>query len=107
MEQFVIRTTGGPEPGLYFSDDSVTTWPLPEMLVAPGGHYQKVRESALPPLEGASAAHLVRGAEYEWVPDVVGLQADQSILPGTIIVNSASDDDDDVDGDDWVVGQET
>ncbi len=119
MEQFVIRTTGGPEPGLYFSDDSVTGWPLPEMLVAPGGHYQKISESQMPAPDGAAAQTSVRGAEYAWVPDVVGLQADQS---STIIIDSDDerpdqdqmgltpprivDSADDDDGKDWVVGQE-
>ena len=101
MEQFVIRTLGGPEPGLYFSDDSVTQWPLPEMLVAPGGHYQKTRESSMPALEGPSAQHLVRGAEYEWVPDVVGPQVDLS----TTHIDQMALHTEGEDGD-WIVGQE-
>jgi len=97
MEQFVIRTQGGPEPGLYFSDDTVTSWPLPEMLVAPGGHYQKTRESQMPALEGAAAQHLVRGAEYEWVED----------QEGVVYVDQTVDANDDNGEEDWVVGQET
>lgn len=97
MEQFVLRTLGGPEPGIYSSDDTVTSWPLPEMLEAPGGHYQKVRESSMPPLEGDRGKHLVRGAEYEWVADVVGEVVDQS----------AQVEQEEAAGEEWVVGQET
>jgi hypothetical protein len=96
MEQFMIRTLGGPEPGVYSSDDTVTTWPLPEMLVAPGGHYQKVRESQLPVLDDNASKHLVRGAEYEWIEDQE-IAVDQSVT-----VTPPEEDDDD-----WVVGQET
>jgi hypothetical protein len=99
MEQFVIRTNGGPEPGLYFSDDTVTAWPLPDMLVAPGGHYQKTNESSMPALDGPAAQHLVRGAEYQWVPDGPAIYHDQ-----TLIEVDANDDNGE---DDWVVGQET
>jgi hypothetical protein len=101
MEQFVIRTNGGPEPGLYFSDDSVTSWPLPEMLVAPGGHYQKIRESQMPALDGPAAQHLVRGAEYEWVEDQDGVVFTDQSTPVEVDAN------DDNGEDDWVVGQET
>lgn len=101
MEQFVLRTLGGPEPGLYSSDDTVTTWPLPEMLSAPGGHYQKVRESSMPALGDNAAKHLVRGAEYEWVPDVTGEVEDQSVI--IVDANDTNGEDDD----EWIVGQET
>jgi hypothetical protein len=102
MEQFVIRTQGGPEPGLYFSDDSVTSWPLPEMLVAPGGHYQKTRESQMPALDDNTAQHLVRGAEYQWVPDGPPVFEDQSV----ITVDDMDLHTETEDGD-WIVGQET
>jgi hypothetical protein len=106
MEQFVIRTQGGPEPGLYFSDDSVTSWPLPEMLVAPGGHYQKTRESQMPALDDNTAQHLVRGAEYQWVPDQDGvvhidLSTQDETVTHTGHIEGPQDEDD------WVVGQET
>jgi hypothetical protein len=105
MEQFVIRTNGGPEPGLYFSDDSVTSWPLPEMLVAPGGHYQKTNESSMPALDDNAAQHLVRGAEYQWVPDGPPVHVDMSWQPDEVTAAMTSTDDED--DDEWIVGQET
>jgi hypothetical protein len=68
MEQFTLRTAGGPHAGTYLTDDTQTPWPLPDILVDDGGHYQKVSESSLPPIE-SDDAHMIRGAMYNWVPD--------------------------------------
>jgi hypothetical protein len=63
-ESFLIRTKGGPRPGTKVAGD--WTWPLPELLLAEGGAYIKVRESALPPMP--DGGRVLRGAEYEWQP---------------------------------------
>ena len=61
-ERFLIRTTGGPNPGTRVIGNWV--WPLPFLVLAEGGQYIKTGESSLPPQDGDS--HLLRGAEYDW-----------------------------------------
>jgi len=63
-ESFLVRTKGGPRPGTKIADG--WTWPLPELLLADGGSYVKVSESALPSMP--DDGHVLRGAEYEWQP---------------------------------------
>jgi hypothetical protein len=89
MEQFTVRTVGGPNPGTYVTNDIVLGWPLPDILVVDekneaGGHYQKVSESQMPPM--SETDHVIRGAQYEWVED------EPPVNLGT--------------QDDWVVGSE-
>jgi hypothetical protein len=66
-ETLLIRTKGGPFPGVRVTDASRHPWPLPATLDVPGaGHYRKVSESDLP--EQAPGSGMARGAFYEWVP---------------------------------------
>lgn len=67
-ERFLIRTIGGPLPATRVIEAAEMSWPLPETLDDPEGrgHYRKVSESQLPPQPEGS--HVMRGAEYEWVP---------------------------------------
>lgn len=73
-ETILLRTDGGPFPGVrYSTDDYPFPWPPPERLKLPPelplpqgwglGYYQKVSHSQLPepPTSG-----LVRAARYEW-----------------------------------------
>jgi hypothetical protein len=71
-EQFLIRTEGGPYPGTRVSDGP---WPLPDELTAPTGRYVKVSESQLK--EGSP--HLLRGAQYRWVPDSIEALVDDAM----------------------------
>ena len=77
------------------------------MLVAPGGHYQKMRESQMPALDGAAAQHLVRGAEYEWVDDSPGIVHHRTPTGEVLFEDQTVDANDDNGEEDWVVGQET
>lgn len=70
MEHFLIRTSGGPMPGGRVLDAESWSWPSPEVLPLPQdfaeqGEYRKVSNSQLPPTPGT---HVIRGAQYEWVP---------------------------------------
>jgi hypothetical protein len=95
MERFLVRTEGGPQQGTFYTDETKLPWPLPDILTVDDGtgHYQKVRQSDLPPQ--APDSMVMRGAEYKWVPDVPGEVVDASSA------GAAS-----VDDDEWVVGQE-
>ncbi len=69
-ETFLVRLSGGgPHDGNRTTVPGTPqgTWPLPAVLGAPGGLYVKESESQLPPQEEDS--HVMRGAQYKWVPD--------------------------------------
>lgn len=68
QERFLLRTTGGPEPGTRIIDQQTTgyTWPLPDVIVTTGGEYHKTTESQLPPQPRDS--HVLRGVTYDWHP---------------------------------------
>jgi hypothetical protein len=61
-ERYLVRTSGGPNPGTRVADG--WAWPLPELLLAEAGAYVKTGESQLPPM--AEDSGLLRGAEYRW-----------------------------------------
>lgn len=61
-ERFLIRTSGGPNPGTRVIDGWI--WPLPFLVLAEDGQYIKTGESSLPPQDDDSS--LLRGAEYHW-----------------------------------------
>lgn len=70
---FMIKTEGGPHPGVRFCDNLEAwglEWPFPEILPGEftGGKYVKISESQLPP-EAAEHPNVGVGALYEWRPD--------------------------------------
>jgi len=70
-EVVLLRMIGGPHPGdRHGPVDELGGWPLPDRLDSPlgGGFYRKVSESQLP-AEVAAHPNLMRGAQYEWVPE--------------------------------------
>lgn len=69
MSGFLMRLNGGPMPGDHLSG---LPWPLPDEIrddVWPGGVYRKTNESQLDESFDGPNSHILRGAEYEWVPD--------------------------------------
>lgn len=65
---FLIKTNGGPVPGVHVVPPGVMEWPFPDILPFPGveGHYRKVRQSNLDPAD-AEQPHVGVGAEYDWI----------------------------------------
>jgi len=66
-EQFLIRLEGGREPPEILVDAAQYPWPLPGIIPARGGRYEKVQESDLPPQQPGSG--ILRGARYVWRPE--------------------------------------
>lgn len=58
-EQFLIKTEGGPNPGISIIDETQYEWPLPGILGGIGGSYVKVAEEYIS----------VRTACYRWFTD--------------------------------------
>lgn len=79
-ERFLVRTTGGPNPGTRVTEG--WAWPLPELLLAEGGQYIKTGESILPPQDDDSS--VVRGAAYEWHPGAPTAEQLTAALPAAI-----------------------
>lgn len=91
MEPYVIRTEGGPHPGQRLIDGSKDwmTWPPPDILNDDGGHYEKVSQSGLPPMD-PQTDRVIRGAMYTWVPDqpddwVVGQEVEHELLARELV----------------------
>lgn len=67
--KFCIRLNGGPYPGTRVFDDRTRTWPPPERLDGPFGSYVRTGCSEMGPTDPIHD-HVIRGAEYEWEPDL-------------------------------------
>lgn len=65
-ETFMMRFVGGMHACDALVEEDQFPWPLPGIIKAESGYYQKVSESDLPPQEPGS--NVVRSAVYEWHP---------------------------------------
>lgn len=65
---FLIKTNGGPAPGVRIVPPDAMEWPFPDILPFPGveGHYKKVKQSNLDP-SAAENPRVGVGAEYVWI----------------------------------------
>lgn len=65
----LARFIGGPHAGDKMTD---LPWPLPDFIDLPleHGSYKKTNESQITDEQAATMSHVIRGAEYEWFPDL-------------------------------------
>jgi hypothetical protein len=66
-ETYVVRCVGGPHEGDHIYSSLLYTWPLPNIIYQDAsGSYQKISQSQLE--DTPQTAHLIREAQYQWIP---------------------------------------